>query len=366
MADVARACRFVGPFTKDDIARKKLAFTIRRSIIDALLVFLRANNTLPAYRAPPDAAAVAELPLVTATAPGVHVQLVEDAGAGLSVRQRDALEREQVGVDAELDGNTERQHRSVMAATTLGDGVDGQLQRGISLLVRRSNRLHSDMLTALECTFPDLLPFARGGPHEHRATPVSFARCVRHYLMLSSRVFAQHAMFVLVAKDMCGRAAMMTSVAVRVHLDATLARNVASLNRSDAAAALEAEQERRLAVRRGETVTRDAAGGTSAAATLMRTRSVIALPIDRGSADTGGVGVDWNIVTCERMWFDLPPRTHTSTRPLIIDGATMATSCTVALRSSRGRRPTANPFAIASDGGGGSGAPAATCRVNDD
>ncbi len=69
--------RFVGPFTKDDIARKKLAFTIRRKTIDELFAFFRQHNALDAYRSPPDAAAVAALPSVAGIVPGVHVQLVD-------------------------------------------------------------------------------------------------------------------------------------------------------------------------------------------------------------------------------------------------------------------------------------------------
>jgi hypothetical protein len=89
--------RFVGPFTSDEIARKKHQFDIRRATIDGLFAFFRQHNSLPAYSAPTDAAAVGALPAVVATAPGVHVQHIADAeAAGLSALQRDALEREQV------------------------------------------------------------------------------------------------------------------------------------------------------------------------------------------------------------------------------------------------------------------------------
>ena len=56
--------RFVGPFTSAEIARKKLAFDVRRATIDGLLTFVRANNSLDAYKTPPDDAALATLPLV--------------------------------------------------------------------------------------------------------------------------------------------------------------------------------------------------------------------------------------------------------------------------------------------------------------
>src|SRR3984957_8432371 len=77
--------RFVGPFTKDDIARKKMAFTIRRATIDSLFAFFRQHNSLDAYRSPLNAAAVAALPPVAAVAPVVHVQHIEDANTGLRV-----------------------------------------------------------------------------------------------------------------------------------------------------------------------------------------------------------------------------------------------------------------------------------------
>jgi hypothetical protein len=198
-----------------------------------------------------------------------------------------------------VDGDAVRQHRSVMTATTLGGGADAQLHIGVSLLVRRSNQLATTAgvnATALECTFPDLLPFGRGGPREQRETAVSFERCVRHYLRLSSRAFAQHATFVLVAKDLCGRAAMMTNVSVRVHLDAALASSLASLSRNDAAAALQAEQERRAAAQRGEHVPR-VAGVAPAAAALMRQARATTGKLRGGDAERAVWGKRvWNMM----------------------------------------------------------------------
>jgi hypothetical protein len=266
--------RFVGPFTPDDIARKKKSFEVRKDVVVQTHAFLRQHNALPAYSAAVNSDAVDAMPDV-AIAAGVQVQLVNDVEqSGMNVQQREALERNQLGLDVDAD----RQHRTVMTSTSAAaGGADAQLQRAVNLLVRRGTAIAASGFdsTILESTFPELFPFGRGGPSEPRAASVSFERCVAHYLALSSHAFGQHATFVLVAKDIAGRVAMMSNVSLRVHLDPLLADQVSSLSRSDADAAFELEQQRRAALLRGDAPAAAAADndvdGASAASRLLRT-----------------------------------------------------------------------------------------------
>jgi hypothetical protein len=242
--------RFVGPFTADEIAWKKKSFEVRKDVVVRFDAFLREHNALPAYSAAVNRDVVDAMPDVGIAA-GVQVQLVDVELSGMNVQQREALERDQLGLDVDAD----RQHRTVMANTSAAaGGADAQLQRAINILVRRGTTISSSGLdsTILESTFPELFPFGRGGPSEPRAASVGFERCVAHYLALSPHAFGQHATFVLVAKDITGRVAMMSNVSLRVHLDPQLADQVSRLSRSDADAAFEHEQQRRAALLRGD------------------------------------------------------------------------------------------------------------------
>lgn len=268
--------RFVGPFTSDEIARKKKSFEVRKDVVVRFDTFLREHNALPAYSAAAVNRDVVDAMPDVGLAAGVQVQLVDVELSGMNVQQREALERDQLGLDVDAD----RQHRTVMANTSAAaGGAEAQLQRAINILVRRGTTIAASGLDSmiLESTFPELFPFGRGGPSEPtRAASVSFERCVAHYLALSSHAFGQHATFVLVAKDVAGRVAMMSNVSLRVHLDPQLADQVARLSRSDADAAFEHEQQRRAAALRGETpaaaaVDNDELDGAPAARRLLRT-----------------------------------------------------------------------------------------------
>jgi hypothetical protein len=182
--------RFVGPFTSDEIARKKKSFEVRKDVVVRFNAFLREHNALPAAV---NSDVVDAMPTVGLAA-GVQVQLVNDVEqSGMNVQQREALERDQLGLDVD------RQHRTVMTNTSAAaGGADAQLQRAINILVRRGTTIAASGLDSmiLESTFPELFPFGRGGPSEPRAASVCFERCVAHYLALSSHAFGQHATFV--------------------------------------------------------------------------------------------------------------------------------------------------------------------------
>jgi hypothetical protein len=246
----ALLCRFVGPFTPEQKALKIKAFEVRKDKTLALLAYFKAHNVLYENVIVDDNNADA-LPQ-NAASPGLVVQHVESEQSGLSVLQRDALERDQVGVDVDAD----RQHRTVMTSTNAGGDASERLARAANLLVRRGTTLAPSGFdsTVLETTFPDLFPFGHGGLSVPRRVHVSAERCVQHYLSLSSQNFGKHATFVLVAKDIVGRVAMMSNVSLRVHLDPTLANDVASLSKQQALSAIEFEQQRRAAQQRGVTV----------------------------------------------------------------------------------------------------------------
>jgi hypothetical protein len=103
--------RFVGPFTPDEIARKKKSFEVRKDVVVRFDAFLREHNALPAYSAAVNSDVVDAMPDVGLAA-GVQVQLVDVEQSGMNVQQREALERDQLGLDVDAD----RQHRTVMTS----------------------------------------------------------------------------------------------------------------------------------------------------------------------------------------------------------------------------------------------------------
>jgi hypothetical protein len=236
--------RYIGPFTTDEIARKKKSFDVRKDTVVQFDAFLRQHNTLPAYSRAANQDAIDALPTVGRAA-GVHVEILAAVEqSSMNVQQREALERDQLG----LDVDAERQHRTVMTSTSAAGGADAQLQRAVNILVRRGTTIAASGFDSkvLESTFSDLFPFGRGGPTETRAAKVGFERCVAHYLALSSHVFGRHATFVLVAKDITGRVAMMSNVSLRVHLDPNMTGEISRLTRAQADAAFEQEKQRRI------------------------------------------------------------------------------------------------------------------------
>jgi hypothetical protein len=82
--------RFVGPFTPDEIARKKKSFEVRKDVVAQMHTFLREHNALPAYSAAVNSDVVDATPDVGLAA-AVQVQLVDVEQSGMNVQQRDEL-----------------------------------------------------------------------------------------------------------------------------------------------------------------------------------------------------------------------------------------------------------------------------------
>jgi hypothetical protein len=243
--------RFVGPWTRMDVALKKNAYNVRRATISQLLTFFTAHNSLAVYRQPIDDDALAALP-EHGLAPGVRIDIVD---AELRDTEQELAAHDPLGLD-EADVDVDRGPERTILINTRQDApaADAELQRArASLLVRRGNELVMPAidLKVLESTFPLLFPFGRGSD-EQRAVDVGLERRVRHYLRLSSRAFAQHATFVLIVADIVARQAVMTSVSLRMHHNARLANEIAQLTREDTVRALDRERTRRSAVDRGE------------------------------------------------------------------------------------------------------------------
>lgn len=80
--------------------------------------------------------------------------------------------------------------------------VTGNADTERRFLVRHSSKFATDSSGALYGKmFPHLFPFGRGHPGDNRKHPVSQEECIKHYLLLSSRRFAEDETFSFVAFD---------------------------------------------------------------------------------------------------------------------------------------------------------------------
>jgi hypothetical protein len=83
-------------------------------------------------------------------------------------------------------------------------------------MIRQSNRFSRDMSGDLFARiFPHFFPFGRGHPGEHRLEPVSLKECIKHYITLSERQFAEDELFALVAFDMISMMQMYVQNSIR-------------------------------------------------------------------------------------------------------------------------------------------------------
>lgn len=112
------------------------------------------------------------------------------------------------------------------------------------VVVRRSNQLVPDYKTSvLALAFPSLFPFGTGDPSFPRPIKISLEECVRYYLMLSTRRFAQHHSFVLVAFDMVVRTRAVNNIWLRCKLYPHMAERAYSVTKEELAEMLKHREE---------------------------------------------------------------------------------------------------------------------------
>ncbi|OWZ02958.1 hypothetical protein PHMEG_00025393, partial [Phytophthora megakarya] len=113
-------------------------------------------------------------------------------------------------------------------------------------LVRHSSRFSKDENGELYGRmFPHLFPFGRGHPGDERKYPVSHEECVRHYLLLSSRRFAEDELFSFVAFDRVGVEKMYLQTALRCSRAPNLFDGFHEISEAELKDALEVNEERR-------------------------------------------------------------------------------------------------------------------------
>lgn len=124
-----------------------------------------------------------------------------DAGAATDEAE-EVMVRSAAGVHVNFDPATtvERLQSVLQRAARSGAG------RNAAVVVRQGGALVPDQTPRLfALMFPSLFPHGRGDPSEVRRVRVSRAECLRHYLRLSTRRFAQDTVFPLVAFDVYSR-----------------------------------------------------------------------------------------------------------------------------------------------------------------
>ncbi|RLN92727.1 hypothetical protein BBJ28_00020432 [Nothophytophthora sp. Chile5] len=262
-----------GPFTTIQQAQIRKMHRVRRLMVDELLRFYRAHNSLYAHVAvdcsqlaedqvPGDMLSEepnAEIKAEDVDLEGSRVGGVSDNDA--TIAEDDVMERRVVFVsdDREVATGTERSAtddrtgsaESAHAAVELFSEASSAPQ----FLVRHSSRFSSRSKELFAQMFPHLFPYGRGHPGEARPVPVSLEACVRHYGMLSSRRFAEDELFMLVAFDHISLQKMYTQVALKCKRSPALFEPFSDVSEADLADALQQKELRRqgrTAAPRGE------------------------------------------------------------------------------------------------------------------
>lgn len=118
--------------------------------------------------------------------------------------------------------------------------------------------------------FPDLFPYGRGHPGTERRVAVSLEQCLRYYLRLSGRQFAQHPTFALVSFDVCGRRRVANSTAISARHRSGQYESIATVSREELANALISQKKRREHAMAGRSSTSTTARDESKANMLLR------------------------------------------------------------------------------------------------
>ena len=99
--------------------------------------------------------------------------------------------------------------------------------------------------------FPHLFPYGEGDPGAERPIKVSMHECVKHYLRLSTRAFAQDETFPLIAFDIVSRKRAMLQTALTCRLNPHEIEHLGEVTCHDLSAQLKKEADRRDAIRKG-------------------------------------------------------------------------------------------------------------------
>ncbi|RLN89653.1 hypothetical protein BBJ28_00021477, partial [Nothophytophthora sp. Chile5] len=253
-----------GPFTTVQQARIRKMHRVRRQVVDDLLQFYRAHNSLYAdvlidcsqlahdhipediFCEEPDAHVVVE----DVDVEGDRVGGVSESDA--TVAEDEVMERRVVFVSDDCEITAESDH---VAAYDHG-GITAETKQAVvvlssempsvpQFLVRLSSRFSPRSKMMFAQMFPHLFPYGRGHPGEKRAVSVSLEACIRHYSMLSSRRFAEDELFMLINFDHISLQKMYTQVALRCKRNPALFEPFSEVSESDLADALRQKELRR-------------------------------------------------------------------------------------------------------------------------
>ena len=259
-----------GPLTDMQRLAVQRRYVVRRARLRDLLGFLVRNNVQYAGVAVSDPA-IDAAPVHAVPAGIIGSEAGADAGAAARVDADAAsVSRPHVVVtDLQEDREADlmREDGSVFACDAAGTSDD----MAQVVIYRRGPLLSSNDRSRFAKMYPVLFPFGRGHPGEERRVPVSESLCVKHYLRLATRRFAQHQTFVLVAFDQLARQRALQSSYVNVRWNRRLAdaAAISSVSREQIAVALRHQDERRRALLRNQRVP-ETPSGMGAASTLMR------------------------------------------------------------------------------------------------
>jgi hypothetical protein len=135
------------------------------------------------------------------------------------------------------------------------DELNGDAAAQSTLLMRPSSAFYDDLSKASDIwyqAYPQLFPFASGGPQEKRKTPLSRAAYFQHVLRLSHRRFAKNPRFVLHAWNVEARQQGMTAAHIKcTQLSEAQMLSIAELRPDELQQQLEFQEACSAATKRG-------------------------------------------------------------------------------------------------------------------
>lgn len=194
--------RFNEVFRTLDVTRRSDAFVDQEPVIERDVDRQVASST-PGSGYVGWAATESDVPLDRAVAADQsNVRQRSDADVAQTPAE-ELLVRVAAGVHIDTEGPSRVERLAATSTrddgrTTSGDGGPVVIRQGGLLVSDRTPHLFAMM-------FPGLFPYGRGDPDEKRHVRMSRMHCLRHYLQLSTRRFAQDTVFPLVAFDFMSR-----------------------------------------------------------------------------------------------------------------------------------------------------------------
>jgi hypothetical protein len=203
----------VGDFTEGQTRKVRKMHRVRRQLVDDVFSFYKTSNTLYENVLPNDEVLNTDYTDISIDC-DLFEHIDDDAGRyedDMNIQQQNIRgQSEAWQVQSEQDEWVVLERRSnlvdgslpIMAKDHPLVAQAGNDPHEREFLVRQSNNFFNDI--SVDCfarLFPHLCPFGHGHPGEHRRDHVSVTECVKYYISLSERQFAEDELFALVAFD---------------------------------------------------------------------------------------------------------------------------------------------------------------------